>query len=126
MPASLERRAWLVPALMGALLLPVPAFFGRVFLYRDILGLVIPQQVFRTRALAAGRLAEWNPLSYGGTPFLADPGVGTFYPPNLIFSLIGPPALAATVFVLVHFALAGLGMLLLLRRSHRPLIAAVG
>src|SRR5438270_9614320 len=105
------------------LLLAVPAFFGRIFLYRDILGLIIPQQIFRTRALAEGRLAQWNPLSYGGTPFLADPGAGTFYPPNLIFSLFGRPAMAATVWVLFHLAIAGIGMYLLLRRTHGPLIA---
>jgi len=124
-PELPERRSWVLPVFVVPLLLSIPAFFGRVFLYRDILGLIVPQQVMRTRAFAAGRLAQWNPLSYGGTPFLADPGVGTFYPPNLLFSLIKPPAVAATIFVLLHFAIAGLGMYLLLRRQ-RPLVAAIG
>lgn len=125
---QLERRAWLAPVLAVPALLSLPALFGRVFLYRDILGLIIPQQVFRTRALAEGRLAQWNPLSYGGTPFLADPGVGTFYPPNYLFSIVPRPAMAATLFVLLHFAIAGLGMYLFLRRrmQHEPALAAVG
>lgn len=124
----LERCAWAVPALLVPLAISAPVFFGRVFLYRDVLGLVIPQQVLRARGLASGRLAEWNPLSYGGAPHLADPGVGTFYPFNLLFSFVGDPALAATVFILLHLAIAGAGVYLLLNRTqgHRPAMAAMG
>ena len=54
------------------------------------------------------------------------PGVGTFYPPNLLFSLFTRPAMAGTVWVLLHLAIAGIGMYLLLRRAHGPLVAAIG
>jgi hypothetical protein len=107
--------AWTLPTILVPMAFSVPFFLGRVFLFRDILHFVIPAQVFAARELAAGHLPEWNPLLYGGAPFLAEPGSGVFYPPNWVFLFLAP-ARAATLFVLLHLPLAGGGAFRLARQ----------
>src|SRR5438128_855758 len=94
------RLVWLAPVVVVPLLLAVPFFEGNVFLFRDLLHYFVPQQELVARAFAAGRLPHWNPLFYGGAPFLAEPDVGVFYPVNRVFQIL-PPARAATLFVLL-------------------------
>src|SRR5690349_5643388 len=90
--------AWALPAVVLPLLLGLPfLLLHQVLLYRDLLHFVVPQQAYAASALAHGRLPLWNPLQFGGAPFLAEPGSGVFYPPNLLFHLLDPPR-AATAF----------------------------
>ncbi len=55
--------------------------------------------------MRAGEIPLWNPLSGTGEPWLANGQAGVFYPPNLLF-LIPSPALAAGLYLLLHFAIA--------------------
>ncbi len=105
---------WFVPIVGAPLLLALPFFFGEVLLFRDILQFVAPLQSVVARAFSEGRLPEWNPFVYGGTPILAELDAGVFYPPNLVFHLLSPMR-AATVFVLLHLPLAGFGTYFLSR-----------
>ena len=69
-------------------------------------------------------MPEWNPFVYGGTPFLAKPGTGVFYPPSWLF-LIFDPWRAVTAFVLFHLPIAAAGTLLLAKRLGMNRSAAV-
>lgn len=66
-------------------------------------------------ATRAGRLPLWNPDLFAGAPFLANPQVGFFYPPNRVLSGL-PPPLALKVSILLHALGAAWGMAGLARR----------
>ncbi|HOZ49161.1 MAG TPA: hypothetical protein PK468_21335, partial [Candidatus Hydrogenedentes bacterium] len=79
-------------------------------------------------AIHRGEVPLWNPLSFCGTPFAANPAHSLFYPPNLIRSLATshptPFRTHAGILVLVacHLLLAGVGTFLFARhqRLSRP------
>jgi hypothetical protein len=65
-------------------------------------------RAFGFRELAAGRIAQWNPHTYCGTPYLGSMQSALLYPPNLIF-LVLPPALGINWSIAIHLGLlAGL------------------
>ncbi len=86
-----------------------------MLLFRDIIHFNVPEHVLAARAFLEGRLPQWNPFLYGGTPLLAEPDIGVFYPPNWLF-LVLDPWRAATAFVLLHLPIAAWGALALGRR----------
>ena len=67
-----------------------------------------PYWMIRDSFLLKGQLPLWTPDLYMGSPLLADPQLGTLYPPNwLTLGLNAPNALRLSV--LLHVAWAGLG-----------------
>ena len=84
------RQSALVPALLIALIL---AFFWPLVLhpskvlysdYSDALAQHIPYKRFLARSWQdTGQIPLWCPHSLGGAPFIHDPQVSIFYPPNL-------------------------------------------
>ncbi|MEZ5063953.1 MAG: YfhO family protein [bacterium] len=62
------------------------------------------------------RLPTWNPDSFGGTPFLADPQAEVLYPPNVALAFLDPRTQLGW-FLFLHVAWAGLGLAVVLRRS---------
>jgi len=96
--SGLSRRPYLIPVVLLPLLYALPFFAGEVLLFRDLTHFMIPQQIFNAAELAKGRLPEWTSLVFGGVPHLAEPGVGVFYPPNLVYHLLAPER-AETLFV---------------------------
>jgi hypothetical protein len=96
--------AYFLPAL-----LPGQGIFGT-----DYLAGGYPFSDFIAERLRAGELPKWVPYVYGGLPLFANAG-STFYPVWLISALLLPVRLVLPVLFLVQFALAGLGMFLLLR-----------
>ncbi|MDQ5856932.1 MAG: YfhO family protein [Acidobacteriota bacterium] len=90
---------WLVPALFRRL---APS-------YRDQGDFFYPLKLYTADRLRAGEIPLWNPLSGAGEPWLANGQAGVFYPPSLLF-LIPSPAIAAILFLLVHFAIGAWGM----------------
>jgi hypothetical protein len=122
--SGLSRRPYLIPVVLLPLLYALPFFAGDVLLFRDLMHFTIPQQIFNAAELAKGRLPEWTPLIFGGVPHLAEPGVGVFYPPNLVYHLLAPER-AETLFVLMHLPIAGIGAYWLARdREFSPAAAA--
>ena len=122
--SGLSRRPYLIPVVLLPLLYALPFFAGEVLLFRDLMHFMIPQQIFNAAELAKGRLPEWTSLVFGGVPHLAEPGVGVFYPPNLVYHLLAPER-AETLFVLMHLPIAGLGAYWLARdREFSPAAAA--
>ena len=75
-------------------------------------------------ALQAGELPLWNPHERGGYDFLADPQTGVLYPLNWLVwlgaALFGEGPWIVLFKSLLHVAVGGLGMHLLLARLDLP------
>ena len=110
------RRA--LPGLLFALLVigvyADPLFFRRNFSGRDLLGYVLPIEKSIHDSYARGRLPVWIQEISGGRPLAANPNVGALYPVRALHALL-PFPLAMRTFPVVHWVLAGWGMILLLR-----------
>lgn len=61
-------------------------------------------RAFGFRELAAGRIAQWNPHTYCGTPYLGSMQSALLYPPNLVF-LVLPTSLAISWSIALHLCL---------------------
>src|SRR6266545_2699132 len=96
--ALLPAAVWFLPAL---LLKQAPS-------YRDQGDFFYPLKLYTVGRLLAGEIPLWNPLSGAGEPWLANGQSGVFYPPTAFF-LIPSPALAAALFLLLHFGIAAWG-----------------
>lgn len=48
----------------------------------------LPQAVFQAREIARGELPLWDPWTYAGRPFAANPQTQSFYPPRLLTVLM--------------------------------------
>jgi hypothetical protein len=66
--------------------------------------------------LHQGRLPFWSPFPWSGYPFLADPQVGAWYPPNWPFFATGVSSHALFAEHCLHAVWASLGAYLLSRR----------
>ena len=105
--ALLPAALWLAPAALSHL---APSF-------RDQGDFFFPLKLYTADRLRAGELPLWNPLSGTGEPWLANGQSGVFYPPSLLF-LLASPALAAALFLGVHFAIAVWGARRFLREEN--------
>lgn len=94
-----------------------PLFTRRNFGGRDLLGYNLPIEFVIHDAYAHGRLPIWNPFIAGGRPLLPNPNAGALYPVRPLLALV-PFPLAARFFPVLHWALAGAGMIALLRRMN--------
>jgi hypothetical protein len=112
----MARRA-LVPVLLVTLAL---AFFWPLVLHpgkvlysnnSDVLAQHLPYKRFLARSWQeTGEVPLWCPHSLGGTPFIHDPQVSIFYPPNLLLLLV-PDRLAGAAFswlIVIQVILGGL------------------
>jgi hypothetical protein len=91
-----------------------PLFFRRNFSGRDLLGYMLPIEKSVHDAYARGRLPVWIPEVSGGRPLAANPAVGALYPVRVLHAIL-PYPLAMRTFPVIHWILAGWGMILLLR-----------
>ena len=98
---------WLWPALLHR---QAPSF-------RDQGDFFFPLKLYTADRLASGSIPLWNPLSGGGEPWLANAQSGVFYPPSVLF-LIASPALAAALYLLLHFAIAAWGAWIFLKSEN--------
>jgi hypothetical protein len=80
----------------------------------DLLAYHYPTLKYGFEQLRAGSLPLWNPRQSCGTPFLALPNIGFFYPLYLPFLFL-PADTAVTVDIGVHLTLAACGAFLLCR-----------
>ena len=112
-PAGLLAAAALAPAVVW--LFPALAL-RRAPSFRDQGDFFFPLKLYTADRLRRGELPLWNPLSGGGEPWLANLQSGVYYPPGILF-LLPSPALAAGIFLLLHFAAAALGMRAFLRQE---------
>ncbi len=89
-------------------------FTDRILARGDTFNFFYPYWDARHAALRAGELPLWTPELFMGSPLLAEPQVGTFYPPNWPLTPLNAPD-AVRVSVLLHVLWAGVGMLWLYR-----------
>jgi hypothetical protein len=104
-------------ALFILLLLAVyagPVFLRRNFAGRDPFLFHYPLEKAVHDATARGRLPVWISEISGGRPLLANPNVGALYPVRPLLSRFSFP-FAMRLFPILHWAGAGIGMILLLR-----------
>jgi hypothetical protein len=106
-----------------AVLFYAPILLGlRTFPDGDFSHHFLPFSLFQLEALRSGQLPVWNPYTYSGHPFLADPQAAVFYPlSNLLLAATLPWDSAGQrlywlqVEAVLHVALAGFFVYLLVR-----------
>jgi len=90
-------------------------FTGRYLLTeRDLSAYFIPPRFFWVESIKHLDFPLWNPYLFSGSPFLANPQHGVFYPLNVFFFLL-PFDAAFNAIILLHFFLGGLFTYLFLR-----------
>lgn len=94
-----------------------PLFPWNPLLY-DSIGQFYPWRSFAAATLRTGLLPLWNPYAFCGAPFVANSQSAVFYPPNLLYCLL-PGTAAVGLIALLHLALAGAFMWLLVRHLTR-------
>jgi hypothetical protein len=113
----------LVAYLLLAALFYAPLLLGvRTFPDGDFTHHFLPFSQFQQAALRAGQLPLWNPHTYSGHPFLADPQAAVFYPISNLLLLVTLPWSSPgarlywlQVEAVIHIALAGWFTFLLVR-----------
>jgi hypothetical protein len=111
-------RRGLAPAALGFALLIVTLFADllltrRNFAGRDLLGYNLPIEKAVHDAYARGRLPVWVSEISGGRPLAANPNAGALYPGRLLLALF-PFPVAMRLHPLLHWTVAGAGMIALL------------
>ncbi len=80
---------------------------------------------FFVSAIRQGIIPWWNPYSFGGAPFVANPQNTPLYPMNVIF-LVLPVQWGIIGYIGIHLWIACVGMYRLLRRCTDPVSSMLG
>jgi hypothetical protein len=99
------------------------AFRGRVTT-ADALSLFLPTYCHLGRSLAAGHIPAWNPYTFGGAPFAADPQSGWMNLPAMLLFTLLPCTAAIGWFLVLQPILAGLGLYWFVRSEGGSPVAA--
>ncbi|MDD5688030.1 MAG: YfhO family protein [Elusimicrobia bacterium] len=103
-------------------------FTDKIYFFRDILNLFMPYRLFAAENIQNGILPVWNPYTFFGQPFLANPETSLFYPFTILFYIFKFVA-AYKIFVVLHFFLALIFFYLLVRflkaKNSYAIIASV-
>ena len=115
MPAAWGTRVRrIAPAALFTLLVAAvyadPLLSRRAFVGRDLLPYGLPLERAVHDAWSRGRIPAWSADVSGGRPLLPNPNAGALYPVRPLLSRIPFPA-AMRVFPVLHWAIAGVGML---------------
>lgn len=105
--------------LLALIALPLVLFFdvlflGRGFFKGDLFIYHFPMKKVVRDLLLSGSLPHWNPAYQAGQPLAANPAYELFYPPQWLTLLPSYP-FGFQLHIVVHFAIAAVGMYLLLR-----------
>ena len=91
-----------------------PLFFRRNFAGRDLVVYNLPLEKAMHDAYARGRVPVWMSEISGGRPLAPNPNAGALYPVRPLLSVL-PFPISTRIFPLLHWILAGTGMVFLLR-----------
>jgi hypothetical protein len=91
-----------------------PLFFRRNFAGRDLAVYNLPMEKAVHDAYARGRFPVWMPEISGGRPLLPNPNAGSLYPVRPLLSVLSFP-MAMRIFPIMHWIVAGIGMIVLTR-----------
>ncbi len=101
------------------------AFSRMIFARGDAYNYFYPYWDARNAAFRQAELPLWTSDLFMGAPLLANPQIGSYYPPNWLTAPLRAPA-ALTFSIILHVALAGLGMMFLYRTvQSRSLLPAM-
>ncbi len=120
-----QRYVWPAFALAAVLFYLVPLFFTDASIHWDMADVTYPAQHYVAESLHAGKLPHWTPYLNSGTPFLADPQSGAWYPLHWPFFLTGITPRTLVWEVTLHCFLALCGTFLLARRLLNSVPAAL-
>jgi hypothetical protein len=98
-------------------------FLGRGFYVSDLGVYHYPMKHVVREAVRSGEFPYWNRLYSGGAPLAANPAYELFYPPQWLVYVL-PFHVGVQFHILLHFAIAMMGMFLLLRRLGISIAAA--
>jgi len=110
---------WGVAGILAGMtvLMFIRILLGKAFLWEDFLYYSYPVRNFAAVSVASGYLPLWNPFTFAGMPFQADIQTAVFYLPNLLLTLFVSAGHLAPywleVAIVLHYPLAGAGMMLL-------------
>ena len=90
----------------------------------DALWLAYPYAHFRYQSADSSLVPLWNPHTFAGAPYLAEPNTQALQPLHFLFTRL-LPATALTVITVLYFALAGIGMYAFIRTIRLPRGAAL-
>jgi hypothetical protein len=116
------RDAALFSALV-CLLYADPLLLRRNFSGRDLIAYNLPLEKGVHDAWARGRLPVWAPEVSGGRPLAPNPNAGALYPVRALLAPL-PLPLAVRVYPVLHWAAAGIGVLVLCAALGRSRAAA--
>ena len=100
-----QRRWGLAVGLIAVLCVFRDVLLGETLFYSDFSTIYHPLELWSARAIERGQLPLWNPDLALGLPQLANPILGTLYPPNLLL-LILPFTFGLNLLLVLHVALA--------------------
>ena len=122
---DLKRAIWPVFVLATVLYYSILLFAPEASIHWDLADVSYPVQKYISDSLAQGSLPRWTPYIFSGTPLLADPQAGAWYPLHWPFFLMGAqPRLLAWELAL-HAFLALAGAYLLARRLFGDPVCAM-
>jgi hypothetical protein len=98
-------------------------FLGRGFYVSDLGVYHYPMKHVVREAVRSGEFPYWNRLYSGGAPLAANPAYELFYPPQWLVYVL-PFHFGVQFHILLHFAIAMIGMFVLLRRLGISIAAA--
>src|SRR4051794_19463370 len=96
---------------------------GRGFYISDVGVYHYPMKHVVREAVRSGEFPYWNRLYSGGAPLAANPAYELFYPPQWLGYRL-PFHFGVQLHILLHFAIAMIGMFVLLRRLETSIAAA--
>lgn len=118
--------AWGLLALLVFFLAPILFTQGFIQNFGDLYAFYHPLRHLASARLQSGQLPLWNPYIFSGTPFLANPQVGLFYPLNVLFQVFGFRT-AMQGMTLLHLWLAAWGFhLVALKLTRKPWASLLG
>ena len=97
---------------------------GEGFYVRDVIRDYLPGRAILNSIVRGGEFPLWNRFLSAGQPLAANPGFQTFYPATWLIFLVGFP-LGFHLEIVLHIALAAVGMFLLLRSLTLTTTASV-
>ena len=120
-----DRYIWPAFAVATILFYFAPLFLSGASIHWDLADVTYPAQKYVEESFRAGKLPFWSPYLNSGTPFLADPQSGAWYPLHWPFFLIGITPRMLMWELALHTFLALGGTFLLVRRLLGSVPAAL-
>jgi len=106
----------------------LPLYSGKTVFFADNFSLMVPGKIFTAQWLSQGILPLWNPLLFGGLPWIGDINQSILYPSTLLFVLFSP-GLAVNLTVLLQLLISFVGVVFLAKKmgfaSWQAYVAAV-